>query len=65
MADAAQELATMAFLAYLAFSVAAIFALLLAIFLDDAQLATVVLVVVLACAGLWWVLSGRHHYHTR
>jgi hypothetical protein len=55
----------MAFLAYLAFSVAAIFALLLAIFLDDAQLATVVLVVVLACAGLWWVLSGRHHYHTR
>ena len=55
----------MAFLAYLAFSVAAILALLLAIFLNDAELATVVLAVVLGCAGLWWVLTKRHRYHTR
>ena len=55
----------MAFLAYLAFSITAIFALLLAIFLDDAQLATVVLVVVLTCAGLWWVLTRRHRYQSR
>jgi hypothetical protein len=55
----------MAFLAYLAFSVVALFALLLAIFLKDAALASVVLVVVLFCAGLWWVLIRRHRYPTR
>jgi hypothetical protein len=55
----------MAFLAYLAFSVAAIFVLLLAIFLRDVELATVVLVVVLTSAGLWWAMTRRHRYHTR
>ena len=55
----------MAFLAYLAFSVVALCALLLAIFLKDAELASVVLVVVLCCAGRWWAMTRRHRYPTR
>lgn len=58
----------MALFAYLAVSVTALFVLLLmlvlAVFLDDALLGILVLVVLTAFAGLWWLLARQHSYPT-
>ena len=54
----------MAHFAYLAVSVGAVFALVvvfvLAVFLDDALLGMLVLVLFTAFASLWWILNRQH-----
>ena len=54
----------MVFCAYLAFCVVAMFTLLLAVVLDDAQLGATVVVAVVIGAGLRWVVTRQrgHRY---